>query len=70
MQHTGSKKALITGQIDMAVLLTSSLQHSTLEYMPLSKNEILLSIPESHPVTKQKDPFKNGYDMLKMIILS
>lgn len=60
-----AKEALITGQMDMAVLLTSSLQHSTLEYMPLSKNEILLSIPETHPAMKQKDPFKNGYDILK-----
>lgn len=60
-----AKEALIMGHLDVAVLLTNTLQNQVLEYLPLSKNELLLSIPESNPVSGQSDPFSHGYDCLK-----
>lgn len=50
-----AKESLIMGHLDIAVLLTSSLQHSTLEYLPLSEGEFLLAVPEHHPALVRKD---------------
>ncbi len=44
-----AKESLIMGRMDIAVLLTSSLQHSTLEYLPLSRAEVDLSRPPAAP---------------------
>ncbi len=60
-----AKDALTMGQMDIAVLLTSALQHSTLEYLPLSKNELLLAVPENHPALSEEQVFQDGYDALK-----
>lgn len=60
-----AKEALIMGRMDIAVLLTSSLQHSTLEYLPLSKGELLLAVPENHPALAEKNPFQDDYEALK-----
>lgn len=46
-------------QMDIAVLLTSSLQNSTLEYLPLSKGELLLAVPEKHPALVSEYPFED-----------
>ena len=60
-----AKDALVMGQMDIAVLLTSSLQHSTLEYLPLSKNELLLAVPENHPALGDGAALQGHYDMLQ-----
>ncbi len=61
-----AKEALVMGRMDIAVLLTQSLEHSTLEYLPLSKNELLLSLPENHPALSSHRDFQNpeDYEML------
>lgn len=60
-----AKEALIMGQMDIAVLLTPALQHSTLEYLPLSKGELLLAVPENHPAFINENPFQEDYEALK-----
>jgi DNA-binding transcriptional LysR family regulator len=60
-----AKEELIMGRLDLAVLLTSSLHHSVLEYLPLSENQVLLAVPKSHPVLSQAFPFANGYECFK-----
>lgn len=60
-----AKEDLIMGRLDIAVLLTPTLQHSILEYLPLSQNHYLLSIPATHPANEEKPPFAQGYDCLK-----
>lgn len=60
-----AKEALIMGRMDIAVLLTSTLQHSTLEYLPLSEGELLLAIPDKHPVLAEAQPFPAHYDALR-----
>lgn len=60
-----AKDALTTGQMDIAVLLTSSLQHSTLEYLPLAKNELILAVPENHPALSEGQELLEHYDALK-----
>lgn len=59
-----AKESLIMGRMDIAVLLTSSLQHGTLDYLPLSKNEMYLALPASHPALSEDDPFQDGYECL------
>lgn len=44
-----AKEDLIMGRMDMAVLLTPTLQHGVLEYLPLSSSQLLLAIPAQHP---------------------
>lgn len=44
-----AKEDLIMGRMDMAVLLSPTLQHGVLEYLPLSSNQLLLAIPAQHP---------------------
>lgn len=60
-----AKEALIMGHMDIAVLLAPSLEHSVLEYLPLSAGELVLAIPENHPATAGPDAFQNGYAALK-----
>lgn len=64
-----AKESLIMGRMDIAVLLTSSLNHSALEYFPLSEGELLLAIPDSHPAVtafhNQPTIFAEQYDALK-----
>lgn len=60
-----AKEALIMGRMDIAVLLTSTLQHSTLEYLPLSEGELLLAIPDKHPVLAEAMPFPEHYNALQ-----
>ena len=43
------------GRADLGVLLTSSLQHTALEYLPLWTGELLLAVPEGHSEFSQKD---------------
>ncbi len=51
-----AREALLNGDMDMAVLLTTSLQHNTLEYLPLAEGELLLAIPRDHaPVGETED---------------
>ncbi len=66
-----AKEALIMGRMDMAVLLTSSLQHSALEYIPLSQTELLLAVPDGFPELTKEDirqnlfqPLENDYFIL------
>ena len=44
-----AKEDLIMGRMDMAVLLTPTLQHGVLEYLPLSSSQAFLAIPAQHP---------------------
>lgn len=44
-----AKEELIMGRMDMAVLLTPTLQHGVLEYLPLSSSQVLLAVPAQHP---------------------
>ena len=59
-----AKEALIQGSLDIAVVLTSSLQHGSLEFLPLCKDELLLALPAGHPAAKEEKPFKDGYSRL------
>lgn len=59
-----AKEALIQGNLDIAVVLTSSLQHGSLEFLPLCKDELLLALPAGHPALKEENPFKDGYSIL------
>ena len=60
-----AKESLIMGHMDIAVLLTTSLEHSVLEYLPLSTGELVLAIPEHHPFVVGPDGFRDGYSALK-----
>lgn len=60
-----AKEELIMGRMDLAVLLTSSLQHSALEYIPLSQAELLLSIPEGFPALTEEDIRKQRFKALE-----
>ena len=44
-----AKEDLIMGRMDMAVLLTPTLQHGVLEYLPLSSSQAFLAVPAQHP---------------------
>ncbi|MBT9776765.1 LysR family transcriptional regulator [Clostridium sp. MCC353] len=59
-----AKEALIQGSLDIAVVLTSSLQHGSLEFLPLCRDELLLALPAGHPAVKEEHPFKDGYSRL------
>lgn len=59
-----AKEELIMGRMDMAVLLTSSLQHSALEYIPLSQAELLLAIPDGSSVLTKEDILQNHFQAL------
>lgn len=58
-----AKEALIQNRLDVAVVLTSTLQHGGLEFLPLCKDELLLALPASHPAVKEDAPFVD-YDLL------
>lgn len=63
-----AKEDLIMGRMDMAVLLTPTLQHGVLEYLPLASNQALLAVPSQHPAASGKDsvdPFREGYGCLE-----
>lgn len=53
------------GRADLGVILTASLQHSTLEYIPLWKGELVLAIPGSHPELSQDDIRKNQFNSIR-----
>ena len=54
-----AKEDLIMGRADLGVILTSSLQHSVLEYLPLWTGELLLAVPDGHP-SISPDAFSHG----------
>ncbi len=60
-----AKEDLIMGRMDLAVLLTSSLDHSILKYVPLSHGDLLLAIPNGPNCTRQDDIEKKNYAVLK-----
>lgn len=64
-----AKEDLIMGRMDMAVLLTPTLQHSVLEYLPLASSQALVAVPPQHPVASKKggegNPFREGYGCLE-----
>ncbi len=60
-----AKESLIMGRMDIAVLLTSSLQHSTLEYLPLSRAEVILAVPRQHRELTAQERSQRDYDSLK-----
>ncbi len=60
-----AKEDLIMGRADLGILLTSSLQHSVLEYLPLWTGELLLAIPNGHPELKPEDIHENNFSSLK-----
>ena len=60
-----AKEDLIMGHADLGILLTSSLQHSVLEYIPLWTGELLLAIPEGHPVLLPEDIERGDYSALQ-----
>lgn len=51
-----AKEDLIMGRMDMAVLLTPTLQHGVLEYLPLSSSQAFLAIPAQHPAVGARLP--------------
>lgn len=60
-----AKESLIMGRMDIAVLLTSSLQHSALEYLPLSRAEVILAVPRQHQRLTEQDLSRRDYESLK-----
>ncbi len=64
-----AKEDLIMGRMDMAVLLTPTLQHSVLEYLPLASSQALVAVPPQHPAASKKggegNPFREGYGCLE-----
>ena len=60
-----AKEDLIMGRADLGVLLTSNLQHSVLEYLPLWTGELLLAIPEHHPELSQEDITAGNFDGIR-----
>ena len=60
-----AKEDLIMGHADLGVLLTSSLQHSVLEYIPLWTGELLLAVPDGHPTLLAEDIKKGDYSALQ-----
>lgn len=60
-----AKEDLIMGHADLGVLLTSSLQHSVLEYIPLWTGELLLAIPDGHPALLPEDIERGNYSALQ-----
>lgn len=63
-----AKESLIMGRMDIAVLLSSSLQHSALEYLPLSRGELVLAVPDNHPALTEStdaDTLQNHYTALQ-----
>lgn len=57
--------ALLTGRLDMAVMLTTSLQHNLLEFLPLKTCRMYLAVPDGHPILQEENPSQNGYEALK-----
>ena len=62
---TTAKESLILGRMDIAVLLTASLQHSTLEYLPLSQAELILAVPRQHPKLTEQELLRGDYRSLQ-----
>lgn len=60
-----AKEDLIMGHADLGILLTSSLQHSVLEYIPLWTGELLLAIPDGHPELLPEDIERGDYSALQ-----
>lgn len=60
-----AKEDLIMGHADLGVLLTSSLQHSVLEYIPLWTGELLLAVPDGHPTLLDEDIEKGDYSAIQ-----
>lgn len=60
-----AKEDLIMGHADLGILLTSSLQHSVLEYIPLWTGELLLAIPDGHPALLPEDIERGDYSALQ-----
>ena len=60
-----AKEDLIMGHADLGVLLTSSLQHSVLEYIPLWTGELLLAVPDGHPNLLDEDIEKGDYSAIQ-----
>ena len=60
-----AKEDLIMGHADLGVLLTSSLQHSVLEYIPLWTGELLLAVPDGHPTLLAEDIEKGDYSAIQ-----
>ena len=60
-----AKDDLIMGRADLGVLLTSSLQHSILEYLPLWTGELLLAVPNHHAPISQEDITTGNFEALK-----
>ena len=60
-----AKEDLIIGHADLGILLTSSLQHSVLEYIPLWTGELLLAIPDGHPELLPEDIERGDYSALQ-----
>ncbi len=60
-----AKEDLIMGRADLGVLLTSSLQHSILEYLPLWTGEMLLAVPQNHAPISQEEITNRNFEGLK-----
>ncbi len=60
-----AKEDLIMGRADLGVLLTASLQHTALEYLPLWNGELLLAVPENHAPLSQEDLDNGRYDGIR-----
>lgn len=60
-----AKEDLIMGRADLGVLLTSNLQHTALEYLPLWTGELLLAVPEGHPELSQEDITAGRFDGIR-----
>lgn len=60
-----AKEDLIMGRADLGVLLTSSLQHTVLEYLPLWTGELLLAVPEHHSAISQEDITAGNFEAIK-----
>ena len=64
-----AKEDLIMGRADLGIVLTASLEHTVLEYLPLWTGELLLALPDGHPEVSQEEIHAGNFENSGMITL-
>lgn len=59
-----AQTALLTGRLDLAMILTHTLKHEFLEYLPLTTSRMYLAIPDGHPIL-QTDTITDHLELLR-----
>ena len=60
-----AKEDLIMGRADLGIVLTASLEHTVLEYLPLWTGELLLALPDGHPEVSQEEIHAGNFEKLR-----